>query len=153
MNAEGWVALPGNVRPSHNKFRENHFGRCFGRMVRTRGETRKSTACSDPDCAIGLLGECVQVAVVPRQTVPGIVVAPAGAIPRIHTPLRPHPQPARCIEFQKIYESVAAKSLHGFLDSYAVRLGVDPVDTAPVAITGPHSAIRTGSQRKHFLIA
>ena len=146
MNAEGWVALPGNVRPSHNKFRKNHFGRCFGRTVRTRRETRKSTACSDPDGAIGLLGECVQVAVVPRQTVPGIVVAPAGTIPRIHTPLCPHPQPARCIEFQKLYESVAAMSLDGFLDSYAARLRMDTVDTASVAITDPDGAIRTGTQ-------
>src|ERR1035438_6290760 len=93
MNAEGWVALPGNLRPSHDQLRENDLGRRFGRAVRTRLETRESTAGPDPDCAIGLLGERVQIAVVPRQTVPGIVVAPAGTIPSVHAPLCPHPQP------------------------------------------------------------
>jgi hypothetical protein len=43
--------------------------------------------------------------------------------------------------------------LDAFLDCYAPKLRMDTVDTAPVAITDPHSAIRTGAQRKHFLIA
>src|SRR5208282_3143218 len=153
MNAKGWVALPGNIRPSHDQLRENNLGRCYGRALRTRLETRESAAGSDPDCAIGLLGERVQVAVVPRQTVPGIVVAPAGTIPLIHALLCSHPQPPRGIEFQEIHESVTAKSLDAFLDSDTVRLRMDKVDTAPVAITDPQGAIRPGTQRKHFLIA
>ena len=89
MNPEGGVALPGNICLSHDNLGENDLGQCFGRGVRTRLETRKSTACSDPDCAIGLLGERVQVAVIPRQTVPSIVVGPAGAIPSVQAPLCP----------------------------------------------------------------
>src|ERR1035437_7465793 len=58
-----------------------------------------------------------------------------------------------CIEFQEVHEPVAATSLNGFLDSYAARLRMDTVDTAPVAITDPYGAIRTGAQRNHFLIA
>ncbi len=103
MNPEGRVALPGNIGPSHDNLGENDLGRSFGCAVRTRFETRESTTGSDPDCAIGLLGERVQVAVIPRQTVPSIVVAPARTIPSVQAPLCPYPQAPRCIEFQEIH--------------------------------------------------
>ena len=92
------------------------------RTVRTGLETRESAACSNPDGAVGLLGESVQIAIIPRQTVPGIVVAPARAIPHVNAPLCPHPHAPRCIEVQEIYESVAAASLDAFLDRYATTL-------------------------------
>src|SRR5208282_3956490 len=141
MNIEGWVALPGNISRSHDNLRENDLGRCFGREVRTRIEMRESTARPDPDRAISLRGERVQVAIVPRQTVPSVIMAPVGTIPCIHAPLCPCPKATRCIELQEIYESVGATSLDALLDRYAARLRMDTVDTAPVAVTDPHSAI------------
>src|ERR1035438_7704184 len=100
--------------------------------------TRQSAAGSDPDGAIRLFGKRVQVAVVPCQPVAHVEVAPAGAFQHIHALFRPHPQPSRLVEIEKVNEPVASGPLNAPLDGHAARLEVNAVDSAPITIANPN---------------
>src|ERR1019366_1532767 len=82
-----------------------------------------------------------------------IVVGPVGPVPHVHAPLCPRPETPRGIEFQKINNSIGAGSLNRFLYLHHTGHQADTVDTAPMAITDPHFAIRASPERNNFLIA
>src|SRR5271165_108705 len=108
MNAGGRIALPGNIFSSHKELGENDLNRQFGRRGWTWLEARESAAGSDPDGAVGLLGEGVEVAVVPSQPVAHVVVDPAGTVPHIYALLGARPQPPPGIEFEEIHQPIGA---------------------------------------------
>ena len=58
--------------------------RFFGDRARSGFELRKAPAGTDPDGAVGVLREPVQVTIVPGQPVARIVVAPARTIPQVN---------------------------------------------------------------------
>src|SRR5271169_4974418 len=146
MYAERGIALSGNIRPAHHQLAEYNFDRLFGCNTLSRLEFRESPAGSDPDGAVSLLSEPVKIAVVPGQTVVRIVVAPAGTIPHIHAALRACPQLSRRVEFQKIHQSIAARSLHAFFNCQSFRLQMHSVNAASETIPDPHLPVTTSSQ-------
>src|SRR5271155_2189191 len=153
VDAEGRIVLPGNILPSHHQLGENNLDRQFGRETQTGLELRKSSAGSDPDSAVRLFGETVEVAVVPRQAVARIVVAPAGTIPHVHAPLRTSPQTTRRVGFKKVHEPIGTRPLNGLVDCQSAALQMDAVDAPPETVPNPDCPVGTRTQRKHFLIA
>src|SRR5208282_1652339 len=122
LDAGGRIVLPGNIYAAHDELGKNDLEWHLGREVRTWLETRESAACPNPDGAVGLFGERVEVAIVPSQPVAHIVVAPSRPIPHVYAPLRAHPQPPHGVEFEEIHQSIRAGSLNGFLNDQTTGL-------------------------------
>ena len=153
MCAERRIVLAGNIRPRNFQLGENYFDRRFRRDSRTRLELRESAAGSNPHRAVGFLGERVQIAIVPCQSVAGIEVAPARPVPHVDAPLRPRPHVPRGVEFEKINQSVAALPLHSFFDRQPIPLQMNPVDPTPEPVPHPHFSVGARTQRQHLAIA
>src|SRR5579863_559735 len=110
----------------------------------------KSAAGPDPDRAVRLGCKGVQVAVVPCESVSGIVMAPARSVPDVHTMFGACPKPTRGIEFQEVYESVGTVPLDAFFNGYTAVPVTNPVDAAAKTITDPDFSVWRRREGHHF---
>src|SRR5271165_2653693 len=119
---------------------------------RLRRESRQAATGADPDRAVGLCGESVQIAIVPDQAIAAVVMVPDAPVENVDASIRTRPKPLPAVKTKKIDGRGFPTRITSRTDPGDAVLHSDAIEAPAIAVSDPHIAVlRRRQTQDHFV--